>query len=230
MSKLPAPVAAETRPALPGAAGWVARAVAERPALAGSGQYIGFFTAYLVLWAMGVPLILKAGFALMAAMTCHVWVQSLPTRLSRAGDQAGAAKLAAGMADRYGGELAAVHRLDAADFWLRSGDVERAKATLAQLPVENLPSEGRQRYFQVSANLWMQVGDPDGALVMSDAALAAEEDQGPRPELLLHRALALFGADRAEEALGVLEQAEAMPLNGPQKEFAAAVRAAVSEA
>lgn len=204
----------------------MARAVADRPALAGSGQYLGFFSTYLLLWFAGVPVILKAGFAFMVAMTCHVWVQSLPTRLSRSGDHTRAAQLAGAMANQTSGELAAVHRLDAAEFWLRSGEVDQAKATLGQVVVEHLPSEGRLRYFQVSTSLWMQVGDPDGALVMSDAALATEEGAA-RPELLLHRALALFGADRRDEALAVLERAEALSMSGPQKEFAQAVRKAV---
>lgn len=224
------PVAADRTRALVGPAGWVARAVADRPTLAGSGQYLGFFGAYLLLWVAGVPLILKVGFAFMAAMTCHVWVQSLPTRLSRAGDQPAAARLASAMAEQASGELAAVHRLDAAEFWLRAGEVDRAKELLGRVAVEDLPREGRLRYFQVSTSLWMQVGDPTGALVMSDAALAAEGEERPRPELLLHRALALFGADRRDEALATLERAEAMPLSGPQREFAEAVRTAVSEA
>jgi outer membrane PBP1 activator LpoA protein len=230
MSDLPAPVPAATSPALSGPAGWAARAVIDRPGLAGSGQYLGFFASYLLLWSLGVPLVLKVGFAFMIAMSCHVWVQSLPTRLSRGGDQSAAARLASTMADQATGELAAVHRLDAAEFWLRAGDVSRAKETLAKVFVDHLPREGRLRYFQVSTSLWIQVGDPDGALVMSDAALAADGASEPRPELLLHRALALFGADRRDEALATLEQAEAMSLTGPQKEFAQAVRAAVADA
>ncbi len=210
----------------PGSMPGIAGALGRHPRLVVTGQYLGFFGGLLALYGLGATFPFQVGGAFVAAMTLHVWIQTFPTRLSRAGQQTQAIQLAKTFANHSEGELSALHRLDQAEFCLRAEATEAAKSALAQVDAEALPEEQRLRFFQISSSLWMQLGDVDGALVMSEAA-QAEADRPHlehRPEIKLHRALALLGAGRKREAWGCLEGLEEQKLTAPQQEFLQVVR------
>lgn len=118
---------------------------------------------------------------------------------------AAAALLARGAGPSLRGD---VHRLTQAAALLTLGDVQEAKAALAEIDPDRLPPRGRFVHFLNLSALFCRLGDGEGALAMVEASKAEAEDIQPAwkglPEI--NRSAALCEMGRFDEAAACLEE------------------------